>query len=127
MRLISPGYENMPKKVLTSRKICGILCRHRKHGCEKEKSTFTTEHNSFNFAEDFSKRRNREPIHQQRKRQEERTSYTEDRVDALALWTEEGRGDRRNVPGELHASVDPGESEWGNPSRVMSGDPHLNP
>jgi hypothetical protein len=59
--------------------------------------------------------------------QEPRTSYIEDRVDALALWTEEGRGDRRNVPGELHASVDPGVSEWGNPSRVMSGDPHLNP
>ena len=58
---------------------------------------------------------------------QKRTSYTEDRVDALALWTEEGRGDRRNVPGELHASVDPGDSEWGNPSRVMSGDPHLNP
>ena len=29
-------------------------------------------------------------------------------------------------PGELHRSVDPGMSEWGNPVRVMSGDPHLN-
>ena len=51
-----------------------------------------------------------------------RTSYTEDRVDALALKAEEGRGDRRNVPGELHASVEPGESEWGNPSGVMARD-----
>jgi hypothetical protein len=51
-----------------------------------------------------------------------RTSYTENRVDALALWADEGRGDRRNVPGELHASEEPGDSEWGNPSRVMSGD-----
>ena len=50
----------------------------------------------------------------------------EDRVDALALKAEEGRGDRRNVPGELHASDEPGESEWGNPSRVMSGDRLLN-
>lgn len=29
-------------------------------------------------------------------------------------------------PGELHRSVDPGVSEWGNPVRVMPGDPHLN-
>jgi len=28
-------------------------------------------------------------------------------VDALALKTEEGRGDRRNVQGELHASEEP--------------------
>ena len=47
-------------------------------------------------------------------------------MDALALKTEEGRGDRRNVQGELHASDEPGDSEWGNPSRVMSGDLHLN-
>ena len=56
----------------------------------------------------------------------ESTSSTENRVDALALKAEEGRGDRRNVPGELHASDEPGESEWGNPSRVMSGDRLLN-
>ena len=55
-----------------------------------------------------------------------RTSYTEYEVDASALKAEEGRGDRRNVPGELHASDEPGESEWGNPSRVMSGDRLLN-
>ena len=54
------------------------------------------------------------------------TSKQEDRVDALALKADEGRGDRRNVPGELHASDEPGESEWGNPSRVMSGDRLLN-
>src|SRR2546421_9395503 len=57
----------------------------------------------------------------------ESTSSTENRVDALALKADEGRGDRRNVPGELHASHEPGESEWGNPSRVMSGDRLLNP
>ena len=56
----------------------------------------------------------------------ESTSSTENRVDALALKADEGRGDRRNVPGELHASDEPGESEWGNPSRVMSGDRLLN-
>jgi hypothetical protein len=28
--------------------------------------------------------------------------------------------------GELHRSVDPSVSEWGNPARVMSGDSHLN-
>ena len=28
---------------------------------QNEKSTLTTEHNSFNFAEDFSKQENREP------------------------------------------------------------------
>ena len=29
---------------------------------------------------------------------------------------EEGRGERRNVPGELQASDEPGEPEWGNPA-----------
>ena len=29
--------------------------------------------------------------------------------------------------GELPTSCDPWMSEWGNPSRVMAGDPHLNP
>ena len=38
---------------------------------------------------------------------EKRTSYTEYEVDALALEAEEGRGDRRNVQGELHASYEP--------------------
>lgn len=28
--------------------------------------------------------------------------------------------------GELHRSVDPSVSEWGNPTRVMSGDPQMN-
>jgi hypothetical protein len=37
----------------------------------------------------------------------EKTSYTEYEVDALALKAEEGRGDRRNVQGELHASDEP--------------------
>jgi len=30
---------------------------------------------------------------------------------------EEGRGERRNVGGELQASEEPPESEWGNPAR----------
>ena len=38
---------------------------------------------------------------------EEQTSYTEYGVDALALKAEEGRGDRRNVQGELHTSDEP--------------------
>ncbi len=38
---------------------------------------------------------------------EKRTSYTEYEVDASAQKTEEGRGDRRNVQGELHASEEP--------------------
>ena len=90
---------------------------------KQEKSTLTTEHNSFNFAEEQAiQQQSREP-----RQTRERTSYTENRVDALALWADEGRGDRRNVPGELHASCEPGDSEWGNPSRVMSGDRHVNP
>jgi hypothetical protein len=40
-----------------------------------------------------------------------RTSYTEYEVDALAHMTEEGRGDRRNVRGELHTSEEPRDSE----------------
>ena len=28
--------------------------------------------------------------------------------------------------GELHKSFDPSVSEWGNPIRVMSGDPQMN-
>jgi hypothetical protein len=41
------------------------------------------------------------------KRTKKSTSYTEYEVDALALKTEEGRGDRRNVQGELHPSDEP--------------------
>ena len=29
-------------------------------------------------------------------------------------------------PGELQESIDPGVSEWGNPVRVMPGDPQVN-
>jgi hypothetical protein len=35
------------------------------------------------------------------------TSKEEDGEDALALKADEGRGDRRNVQGELHASDEP--------------------
>ena len=36
-----------------------------------------------------------------------RTSYTEYEADALAHGADEGRGDRRNVQGELHPSDEP--------------------
>ena len=54
------------------------------------------------------------------------TSETEYEVDALARQADEGRGDRRNVRGELHPSDEPRDSEWGNPARVMSGYSLLN-
>jgi hypothetical protein len=38
---------------------------------------------------------------------ERTTSYKEYEVDAQALKADEGRGDRRNVQGELHASAEP--------------------
>ena len=38
---------------------------------------------------------------------QESTSEREYEVDAWALKAEEGRGDRRNVQGELHASDEP--------------------
>jgi hypothetical protein len=60
------------------------------------------------------------------KQQTKRTSYSEYEVDALALKAEEGRGKRRNVQGELPTSDDPCVSEWGNLSRVLSGNPLLN-
>ncbi len=59
--------------------------------------TFTTElYSYFNFA-----------VEQKRSRGTTRTSYTEYEVDASALKAEEGRGDRRNVQGELHTSDEP--------------------
>ncbi len=38
---------------------------------------------------------------------ENTTSKRESEVDASALKAEDGRGDRRNVQGELHTSVEP--------------------
>jgi len=46
-------------------------------------------------------------VEQIRSREHTRTSYTEYEVDALALNAEEGRGERRNVQGELHTSEEP--------------------
>jgi hypothetical protein len=37
----------------------------------------------------------------------------------LALRADEGRSKQRYFPGELQASFDPGEPEWGNPTPVM--------
>ena len=51
-------------------------------------------------------------------------SYAGCMVDALAPRAEEGRGDRRNVNGELHASFDPFDSEWGNPLRQYLSTAH---
>ena len=47
------------------------------------------------------------------------TSEKEYEEDAQALKAEEGRGDRRNVQGELHTSEEPCVSEWGNPPGMM--------
>ena len=40
---------------------------------------------------------------------------------------EEGRGERRNVDGELQASDEPSDSEWGNPAVCEHRYPQLNP
>jgi hypothetical protein len=40
-------------------------------------------------------------------------------VDALASGAEEGRGHATKRLGELRASDDPRESEWGNPAGVI--------
>jgi hypothetical protein len=45
--------------------------------------------------------------YQAQKQSWKRTSEYEYEVDALALPAEEGRGDRRNVQGELHPSDEP--------------------
>ena len=47
-------------------------------------------------------------------------------VDALASEAEEGRGHATKRLGELRASVDPRESEWGNPARVIPRHAGLN-
>ncbi len=52
-------------------------------------------------------RRAIEAENQDRTHVEVKTSYTEDVGDAWALKADEGRGDRRNVQGELHASDEP--------------------
>ena len=51
------------------------------------------------------KRRSEEEAEEQSK--QGKTSEREYEVDAQALKAEEGRGDRRNVQGELHASDEP--------------------
>ena len=45
-------------------------------------------------------------------------------VDALAITGDEGRGSLRKAPGSWQTSIDPGMSEWGNPTR--KGYSHLN-
>ena len=78
-------------------------------------------------AETEEERRSKEKTTQAiQKYQGKRTSYTEYEVDAWVHEADEGRGDRRNVWGELHPSYEPQDSEWGNPSRVMSGYSSLN-
>ena len=60
---------------------------------------------SFNFAEKSNRSARVET--EEKADTKLRTSYTEYEVDALALEAEEGRGDRRNVQGELHTSYEP--------------------
>jgi hypothetical protein len=47
-------------------------------------------------------------------------------VDALASAAEEGRGHATKRLGELRASCEPRESEWGNPAVVIRRHPRLN-
>ena len=47
-----------------------------------------------------------------------REPYRRRTVDALASAAEEGRGHATKRLGELRASEEPRESEWGNPPRV---------
>jgi hypothetical protein len=77
----------------------------------KKQRTFTTEKNDyFNFAEGKGSVRllaQASWITKNIYEEEKPTSEEEDEVDALALKAEEGRGDRRNVHGELHTSAEP--------------------
>lgn len=47
-------------------------------------------------------------------------------VDALAHVADEGRCSLRYSSGSWQTSCDPRVSEWGNPTGVVSGYPHLN-
>ena len=49
------------------------------------------------------------------------------RVDALALDADEGRGHATKRLGELRASCEPRESEWGNPPGVIPRHRVVNP
>ena len=70
---------------------------NRDHAPEQPKTNF------FNFAaSDVSVAARPRTKHKQRI-----ISYIEYEVDALALKAEEGRGDRRNIQGELHTSEEP--------------------
>jgi hypothetical protein len=53
-------------------------------------------------------------------------SREEHTVDALASGADEGRGQAAKGLGEPRAGNDPRMSEWGNPTRVIPGDPELN-
>jgi hypothetical protein len=44
-------------------------------------------------------------------------------VDALAITADEGRGHAAKRPGEVLATGDPGDAEWGNPPDDWSGAP----
>jgi hypothetical protein len=52
-----------------------------------------------------------------RKEERGRRAVCEDgrTVDALAITADEGRGHAAKRPGEVLATGDPGDSEWGNP------------
>ena len=55
-----------------------------------------------------------------------REPYRRRTVDALASAADEGRGHATKRLGELRASCDPRESEWGNPARVIPRHAWLN-
>ena len=55
-----------------------------------------------------------------------REPYGRHTVDALASAADEGRGHATKRLGELRASNDPRESEWGNPARVIPRHAWLN-
>ncbi len=55
-----------------------------------------------------------------------REPYRRRTVDALASAAEEGRGHATKRLGEQRACIDPRESEWGNPARVIPRHPGLN-
>jgi hypothetical protein len=113
--------SNLPQKsVDKNSKVWHITSAPNKSAANQTEPLQPKKHNYFNFAE--SKREAEEtqevclaptrgqtqPKHTMNRYEAmKRTSSIEDGVDALALKADEGRGDRRNVQGELHASHEP--------------------
>ena len=92
--------SNQPTKHATSQ---GAFARRD----EDEHPTRSPEEDAWQKTEKRGPEDGKQVSRRRSKKKRKRTSYTECTVDALALKTEEGRGDRRNVQGELHASEEP--------------------